>query len=53
MSQKIAHINIKNINTKVAGFVLNIMNLYSLLKNRCAVPARHLALMRASSHVTG
>lgn len=51
MSQKIAHINIWNINTKVAGFVLKMINLYSLLYNRCSVPARHLALMRASSQV--
>lgn len=51
MSQKVAYINIRNINKKVAGFVLNIINLYSLSKNRCPVPARHVALMRTSSQV--
>lgn len=51
MSQKIVHINIRNINTNAAGFVLNVKNLYSSVKNRCTVPARHLALMKAASQV--
>lgn len=51
MSQKIVHINIRNINTNAAEFVLNVKNLYSSVKNRCTVPGRHLALMRTASQV--
>lgn len=54
MRQKIVHINIRNINTNAAGFVLNIkkaLSIYSAVKNRCTVPARHMALMRAASQV--